>query len=257
MPRPRKRKSWERTYCLARSSHSSSWVSRCSNFPGMRVSSCTAAFVDEFAGLSGVPTGAAGGDVDFFQRPELGFRDLHLVEKNVAGVLRDAAQRCVAHSTGLLVDFLEHEVLEPALFRHDRVPGHMLHLADDGLTVEVHQLHAIRSDDREVAISQEEEIASVVEDGGDVGSNKIFVFAQADYCGRAIAGGNNLIRLFHRDHRNREDAGQFLHRFAYRFFQRGTMAVARLEKIFLYQVGYDFGVGLSLELVAFLDEPLL
>ena len=130
----------------------------------------------------------------------------------------------------------------------------MLNLADDGLSIEVHQLHAIGGDDREVAIGQEKKIAGVIEDRGDVGGHKVFVFSQADHRRGTIAGGNDLVRLFHCNNRNREDSGQFLHRFADCLFQRRTMAVAGFEKMFLYQVGYDLGVGFSLELVAFLDE---
>ena len=58
-------------------------------------------------------------------------RDLHLVEEDVAGILGDAAERGVADGARLLVDFLEHEVLVAALFRHDRVPGDVLDLAFD------------------------------------------------------------------------------------------------------------------------------
>ena len=87
-----------------------------------------------------MPTGAAGGDVDFFCGAEFGFADLHLVEENVAGIVRDSSQRGVADGARLLIDFLEHEVLEAALFRHDRVPGDVLHLALDGLAVEIGEL---------------------------------------------------------------------------------------------------------------------
>ena len=69
----------------------------------------------------------------FLAALEFGFGDLHFVEEDVSGFLRNAAQRCVAHGARLLINFFEHEMLEAALFRHDRVPGDMLHLAHDGL----------------------------------------------------------------------------------------------------------------------------
>ena len=47
-------------------------------------------------------------------------------------------------------------MLEPALFGHDRVPGNMLNLADDGLPIEVRELHALRCNYCEVAIGEEE-----------------------------------------------------------------------------------------------------
>ncbi len=76
----------------------------------------------ELAGLPGMPTGSAGDDVDLCRGAELGLADLHLVEKNVAGLLRDAPQRGVANGARLLVNFLEHEMLEAALLRQDRDP---------------------------------------------------------------------------------------------------------------------------------------
>jgi hypothetical protein len=115
-----------------------------------------------------------------------------------------------ARRGALLVDFFEHEVLEPTLFGHDRIPGHVLDLAHDGLAVEVGELDAIGSDDGEIAIGQEEQVAGVIENGGHIGGDKIFVFSEADHGGRAIASGDNLVRFLDRYHRNRKDARQFL-----------------------------------------------
>ena len=165
------------------------------------------AFEHELARLSGVPTGSASGDVDFFRRAQLIFSDLHLFEEDLSGVLRNAAQGGVADGAGLLVNFLEHEMLVSALFGHDRVPGDVLHRTGDGLAVEVGELHAFRSDDREVAIAEEEQIARVVKDGGHVGGDKIFIFAKADDGGRTIARGDNLVRLVDGNHAEREYAG--------------------------------------------------
>src|SRR5271166_5153360 len=91
----------------------------------------------EFARLSGMPTGPAGDDIDLFGSAEFSLAKLHLVEKDVAGVERDPPQRSITDGARLLVNFLEHEMLEAALFRHDRIPGHMLHLTLNGLAVEI------------------------------------------------------------------------------------------------------------------------
>ena len=49
------------------------------------------AFDHELAGLCGVPTGAAGHDVDLLRGAEFGFADLHFVEEDVASVERNAS----------------------------------------------------------------------------------------------------------------------------------------------------------------------
>ena len=44
----------------------------------------------------------------------------------------------------LLEDFLLHEMLEAALFGHDRVPGDVLGLAIDGVTLKIHDANTVR-----------------------------------------------------------------------------------------------------------------
>jgi len=53
----------------------------------------------------------AGSDVYLFRGAKLGLGYFHLVEEDVARILRDPAQRGVANGTRLLIDFLEHEML--------------------------------------------------------------------------------------------------------------------------------------------------
>ena len=176
----------------------------------------------------------------------------------MAGFLRNAAQRRVAHRARLLINFLEHEVLEAALFRHDRVPGHVLHLADDRLTVEIGQLHAFRGDDRQIAVAQEKQIAGVIENRRNVGGNKIFVFAQADDRRRAIAGRDDLVwvrRPRSRPWRIRRSAASTVLRTASSSDDWCPLAV--FDVILLDHVGDDFGVGLGGELVALFDQLFL
>ena len=209
----------------------------------------------ELARQPGVPTGAAGRDIDLLQLAEIVVGDVHLVEEHLARVERDAAQRGIADGARLLVDFLQHEMLEAALLRHDGVPGDVLHLAGDGLAFEVGELHARRRNDGKIAIGEKEQVASVVQNGRHVAGDEVFVFAQADDRGRPVAGGDNLVGLVCGDDGDGEHSGQQLHRLADGFFQR-DLAVGRGE-IFLDQVGDHFGVGLGAELVAFVDQLLL
>ena len=104
--------------------------------------------------------------------------------------------------------------------------------------------------------AEEEQVARVIQNRGHVGGDEVFVFAQPDDGGRAVARGDDLVGLVDRDHAEREHAGQFLHGFAHGFFKVGPVAVAGLQIVLLDQVGDDFGVGLGGELVAFFHELL-
>ena len=128
-----------------------------------------------------MPTGAAGYDVDFSYGTEFRLADLHFVEENATGIEGDASQRSFADGARLLIDFLEHEVLEAGLLRHNGIPGHMLYWALDGFPVEIRELHACGCDHGEVAIRQKENIARVVENCRNIGGNEVFIIAQADY----------------------------------------------------------------------------
>ena len=86
----------------------------------------------------------------------------------MAGFLRNSAQRRVTHRARLLINFFEHEVLEAALFRHDRVPGDVLHLPSNGLAAEVGEAHAFGRDHCQIAVGEKEKISRVIEDGGNV-----------------------------------------------------------------------------------------
>ena len=149
----------------------------------------------ELASLGRMPTGAASRDVDLLRGLEFGFRDFHLVEEDVTCLLRDPSQRRVAHRTRLLINLFEHEMLEPAFFRHDRVPGDVLDLTNYGLSVEVGETNPLGCDHGEVAIGKEKQVARVIQDRGHVGGYKIFIFAKSDDRGRAVAGCHNLIWL--------------------------------------------------------------
>ena len=109
-----------------------------------------------------------------------------------------------------------------ALFSHDGVPGDVLHLALDGTSIEVAKLYARGRNHREVAISQKEQIAGVIQDGGDIGGDKILVFPQPNHRRRAIARGHDLVRLFAADHGDGKDAAKFVDGLAYRLFERRT-----------------------------------
>src|SRR5581483_3942537 len=210
----------------------------------------------EFAGLRRMPTGSASGNVDLLGGTEFLFADAHLVEKNVTGFLRDSAEGGIADGAGLLIDFFEHEVLEPALLRLDWIPGDVLHLPRNRTAIEIGQLHASWRDYSEVAVAQEEEIARVIKNRRHIGGNKVFVVAQTDHGRWAVASCNDFVRFIDRDHSQSENASQLANRFANRFLE-GRPAVAGLQEVLLDQVGDDLGVGFGDKLVTFFDQLAL
>src|SRR5438552_12872326 len=107
---------------------------------------------------------------------------------------------------GLLIDFLEHEVLESALFHHDGVPGDMLHVPRNGLALKIRHLHPCGRNYRQIAVMEKEQIARMGKQGGHVGSYKKFAISQTDDQGRTIARRHNLVRLFGGDYRQSKDA---------------------------------------------------
>src|ERR1039458_613322 len=163
----------------------------------------------------------------------------------------------VADGARLLVNLLEHEVLEAALFRHDRVPGNVLHLALDGLSVEIRQLHALGGDDGKVTISQKENVTRVIENRRDIGSDKVFVVAQADHERRAVARGHDLVGLVDGNDGQSEHSAEFFHCPADGLFEGEVVAVASFEEMFFDQMSDDFGIGFGGELVAFFDQLFL
>ena len=55
----------------------------------------------------------------------------------------------------LLMDLLEHKVLESALFHHDGVPGDMLHVPGNGLALKIRDLHTCGCNYSQIAVIEE------------------------------------------------------------------------------------------------------
>ncbi len=147
----------------------------------------------EFSGEGGVPACSAGDDAHLLELAELLFGDLHFVEEDLSGVLRDAAEQSIAHGAGLLENFFLHEMLVAALFGHDGVPSDVVGGAIDGAAVVVHDADTILREDGDIPIGEEENLARVFEKGGDVAGDKKFTVAEADHGRRADARGDDLV----------------------------------------------------------------
>jgi len=96
-------------------------------------------------------------------------RRVQLRQAHLAGLGVDAAQQAVADDLGLLKDFLEHEVLVPALFRSLHVPVDVRHLLGYGPQGgRVHDLPGAGGDLDQLAVLQEDHVAGVGQKGRDV-----------------------------------------------------------------------------------------
>ncbi len=161
-----------------------------------------------FAREPGMPRRAAGGDLDRGQATQIVLGNVHRVEIDLAGVERNAALDGIADGARLLVDLLEHEMLEAALLRHDRVPGDPLLLGFDDIAVKIGDADRVFGQDRDLVVAEKENVARVCEDRRNVGRDKKFAVAQADHDRRAFANGDDRVGFVHRNDRQRKNAAQ-------------------------------------------------
>jgi hypothetical protein len=193
---------------------------------------------------------AAGDQVDLLKRPEVVLGDLHLLEVDMARVQGIPAHQGVPDGSRLLVDLLEHEVLEAALLCHDGIPGDPLNLLADGAARSVQDPDAAFGDHSDLVVVQEEHVPCVVEDRRDVGRHEELAVPEAHHQGRPVPRRHDLLRL------PRIQRGQGVHP-----LQPGDRLLnGRLEwprVVLLDQVSDHLGVGLSFELVPPGGELLL
>src|SRR5690242_4179819 len=205
----------------------------------------------KFSGESRVPTGAASDDANLLEGAELLAADVHIAEINLTGVLGNSAEERIANGSRLFENFFLHEMLIAALFRHDGIPGDVVRLALDGIGVMVHDTDAIFSKDDDVAVGEEENVAGMLEESGNVAGDEIFAVAEADDGWRAEAGGDDFLGIFRGKKYESIDAAKLLERAADSFFKRHAALHVLLD-----QMGDDFGVRLGDKLVALALELL-
>src|SRR6185369_5563507 len=113
---------------------------------------------------SRMPRRATRRDLDRSETFEVGFGDVaHLVEKHLTAVERDATLHRVANGARLLVNLLEHEMLEAALFRHDRIPRDPLNRRLHRIAFEVCHAHRVTIDDRDLAVAEKKDVTRVLQ----------------------------------------------------------------------------------------------
>ena len=145
----------------------------------------------------------------------------------------------------LLENLLEHEVLVAALFGHHRIPRDALRrLGARPPSKSLNSTPAPR-DHRHLPIVQEDDVARVAEDRGDVGGDEVFVLADADDDRRPVARRDDLLRVVGdistsaKSPRTRASARR----------TASSSERAPFAQRARHEVRDDLGVGLRLELV--------
>ena len=145
-----------------------------------------------------MPARPARHNAHLLKLAELPFRELHLIQENFAGVLRNAAQQGVPDGAGLLENLFLHEMFVATLFRHDGIPGDVLRRPLDRASIVVHDADAIFGQNGNVAVDEEEDVTRMFKQRRNVAGNKIFTIAQADDGRRPQASGNDFLWVFRR-----------------------------------------------------------
>ena len=106
-------------------------------------------------------------------------------------------------------------------------------------------------DDRHLLVAEEHDVARVAEDRRDVRRDEELAVAEADHDRRAVADGDDLLRIVGRDQHQREQAAHQQQRPPHGVLEAVVLHLA------LDEVRDDLGVGLGDELVALLLQLLL
>src|ERR1700735_115128 len=198
-----------------------------------------------------MPTGPAGDNLHLLEIPKFLFSDVHLIEEHFSGFLRNSAEQRVAHGARLLKNFLLHEMLEAAFFGHDRVPGDVLDRAVDGVAFEIHQADALRGEHGDFAVAEEEHIASVLENRGNIACDKKLVLTQPYHNGRAKACRNYLERIARGQCHESVSPAHHFDCLQNSSFERSVF------RIFFDEVRDDFSIRFGEKFVTFFDELML
>jgi len=207
-----------------------------------------------FGDQAGVPTGSTGDDDQ-----ALGFRPHVLVvvdARHADGTVTEAqpAPQAVCDGAGLFVDFLEHEMLIPALF--DGFHGHLQFRDDRGdlVVLDGADFEAIRKrNPGDLLIFQVHHVLRVFDDGGRIGRHVEFTISDADDEGAGFARKDHFPWTGHIHHGDGIGTDHFVQRDACGLEQVEVVAV--LEDL-LDEVHQDLSVGIAVERVTARSEGL-
>ena len=120
---------------------------------------------------------------------------VQLGEGDELAISVQATGHSVAHSLGLFIDFLQHEMLKAALFSSLGVPINLENLLADGSAIDILHPHALSGHSRDFAVAHDEGATGVVNNSRNIGGNEVFALAQANNQRIILLSTNNLVRL--------------------------------------------------------------
>ncbi len=187
---------------------------------------------------------AAADDVNVLDLTQTLVGQAVVLEQN--RVVLDTRLYGVGNRLGLLHDLLEHEVLVAALFRSGHIPRYGLNFLLDRVAELVHDNYAVRTDDGNLVVIEDDVALGAADDGGDVRGDHVLALTDADNQRVAAACSDDLLCVVHRDNAQCIRAAQTLYG-----LQNGLCEVLLLAGMqIIYKVCNGLGVGLGLELVA-------
>ncbi len=198
---------------------------------------------------AGMVCGAAGGDQDVIDAGEAFFRPAEIVEIDGA-VFIEMDLYCIMDRFGLFIDFLQHEMRVTAFFCGFRAPLDFLDFFLDRLAFGIEEGNAIFLHDGQLTVVKDINFSGMVDDSRDVGSDEILAIAKADDERIVLLRADDGVR--HRLVHDDEAVGAFDHGEDFADGGEEISVIHLFEK-----VCYDFGVGIRLEDMAFVDQLLL
>src|SRR5215469_339762 len=207
-------------------------------------------FDHEFPGQPRMPACAASNDLYIIKGAKFILGNVHLVEEDFSCLLRDPAEKRVPNGARLFENFLLHEMLEPTLFRHDRVPRNLRRRTVDRLTFEVAETNALWGQNSHLAITEKEDAARMLQNGRNIARHEEFTIAQTHHDWGPQPSGHDLVRIFCGNRHQSVGTCHRLDGLPNRFLEW------RVLREFFDNVGDDFGVRLGDKFVA-ISEKLL
>ena len=198
---------------------------------------------------TGMVRRAAGGDQDVIDAGETFFRPAEIVEIDRA-VFIEMDLYGIVDSLGLFIDLLQHEMRVAAFFSSFCTPLDFLDLLLDRFAFGIEEGNAILLHDGQLAVVQDIDLSGMVDDGRDVGGDEILAIAKTDDERIVLLRADDGVRhrLIHDD----EAVGAFDHGKDLADGGEEVSVIHLFEK-----VCHDFGVGIRLEDMAFVDQLLL